>query len=81
MSIYLKQLQGIHGKDGTPQFLPPEVMLHSEREASSLKVDVYSFGMLMYYLFSFKNPFGNALLIGSLLKNGRRPELPVKVWY
>ena len=55
------------------------MILHSEREAASLKVDVYSFGMLMYYLFAFKNPFGSALLVGSLLRNGRRPELPVKV--
>lgn len=72
-------MQGIHSKEGTPQYLPPEVLLHSEREAASLKVDVYSFGMLMYYLFAFKNPFGNSMLVASQLRSSRRPELPMKV--
>lgn len=71
--------QGIHSKAGTPQFLPPEVLLHSEHEAASLKVDVYSFGMVMYYLFNFGNPFSSGLLVGSQLRHSRRPELPTKV--
>ena len=71
--------QGYHSKVGTPQYLPPEVLLHSEHEAASLKVDVYSFGMVMYFLFAFKSPFGHGILVGSQLRNGRRPELPMKV--
>jgi serine/threonine protein kinase len=72
--------QGIHSKAGTPQYLPPEVLLHSEHEAASLRVDVYSFGMVMYYLFAFANPFGNSFLVGSQLRNSRRPELQTKHW-
>jgi serine/threonine protein kinase len=72
--------QGIHSKAGTPQYLPPEVLLNSEHEAASLKVDVYSFGMVMYYLFSFGNPFGSSLLVGSQLRHSRRPELQTKHW-
>lgn len=71
--------QGIHSKIGTPQFLPPEVLLHSEHEAASLKVDVYSFGMVMYFLFSFTNPFGSSMLVGSQLRQNKRPELHTKV--
>lgn len=71
---------GTHGKVGTPQYLPPEVILHSEHEAASLKVDVYSFGMMMYYLFAYKSPFGNSFLVGSHLRSQRRPEMPTKVY-
>ena len=70
---------GILGQEGTPQYLPPEVLLHGGQESYSVKLDVYSFGMLMYYLFSFKHPFGNQQLIASLLREQRRPELPPKV--
>ena len=71
--------QGIHSKVGTAQYLPPEVLLHSEHEAASLRVDVYSFAMVIYYLFAFKNPFDNSVLVGSQLRSGRRPELLMKV--
>ena len=70
---------GILGQEGTPHYLPPEVLLHGGQESYSVKLDVYSFGMLMYYLFAFKRPFGNHQLIASLLREQRRPELPPKV--
>ena len=71
--------QGTRGQEGTPQYLPPEVLLHGGQESYSFKVDVYSFGMFLYFLFSFKNPFDKEVLIASLLRDGRRPELPTKV--
>ena len=72
--------QGIRGLQGTPPYLPPEVMLHGGKEAYSNKLDVWSFGMFMYYLFSYLNPFENdPRPITALLEEGKRPELPLKV--
>ena len=72
--------QGIRGLQGTPPYLPPEVMLHGGKEAYSNKLDVWSFGMFMYFLFSYLNPFENdPRPITALLEEGKRPELPLKV--
>ena len=72
--------QGIRGLQGTPPYLPPEVMCHGGKQAYSHKLDIWSFGMFMYYLFSFLNPFENdPRPITALLEEGRRPELPFKV--
>ena len=74
--------QGVRGVDGTPPYLPPEVLLHGGQQSHSTKLDVYSFGMLMYYLFTFENPFQNETRpISSLLEMGRRPSLSFKVRY
>ena len=72
--------QGVRGGDGTPPYLPPEVLLHGGQQSHSTKLDVYSFGMLMYYLFTFENPFQNETRpISSLLDEGKRPSLSFKV--
>ena len=72
--------QGLRGFQGTPPYLPPEVMLHGGHEAYSTKLDVYSFGMLMYYLFTFLNPFENSTRpIRVLLEEKKRPELDARV--
>ena len=72
--------QGLRGRQGTPAYSPPEVMLRGDQEAYSTKLDVYSFGMLMYYLFSFLNPFENdPRPITALLEESKRPELLSKV--
>ena len=43
-------------------------------------MDVYAFGMFMYYLISFMHPFENeSRPITALIEEGRRPELPPKV--
>ena len=72
--------QGVRGLQGTPPYLPPEVLLHGGLETYSTKLDVYSFGMFMYFLFTFSNPFEKETRsIASLLEAGRRPELMPKV--
>ena len=72
--------QGVRGEDGTPPYLPPEVLLHGGQLSQNTKLDVYSFGMLMYYLFTFENPFQNETRpISSLLEERKRPSLSFKV--
>ena len=72
--------QGLRGESGTPPYLPPEVILHGGREAYSTMIDVYAFGMFMYYLMTFSSPFDmQGRPITALLEEGRRPELPPKV--
>ena len=72
---------GLRGESGTPPFLPPEVILPGGRAAYSTKIDVYAFGMFMYYLMTFLSPFESTLdrPLSALLEEGRRPELPTKV--
>ena len=72
--------QGIRGVEGTRPYLPPEVILHGGREAYSNKVDVYAFGMFIYFLISFRSPFDSGRPISALLEEGKRPELPAKVF-
>ena len=73
--------QGIRGMEGTRPYLPPEVILHGGREAYSTKLDVYAFGMFIYYLVSFRTPFDTGRPITALLEEGKRPELLPKVQY
>ncbi len=70
--------QGIRGVEGTCPYLPPEVILHGGREAYSTKLDVYGYGMFMYFLVS-RTPFDSGRPITSLLEEGKRPELSSKV--
>ena len=72
--------QGIRGIQGTRPYLPPEMILCGGREPYSTKVDVYAFGMFIYYLTSFRTPFDNiGRPITSVLDEGKRPELSLKV--
>ena len=73
--------QGIRGMEGTRPYLPPEVILHGGREMYSTKLDVYAFGMFIYYLVSFRTPFDSGRPITALMEEGRRPELLPKVSY
>ena len=71
---------GICGIQGTTPYLPPEVILYGGREPYSTKVDVYAFGMFIYYLTSFRAPFdNNGNPISAILGEGKRPELSLKV--
>ncbi len=69
------QLQGI------AKFIAPEVYHCSKRElcsAYSHKVDIFSFGMLLYQMITRRiNPYYNIppSRIGSFLKEGKRPQL------
>ncbi len=60
--------------------LASQVLLNGGKEAYSQQMDVYAFGMFIYYLSSFMTPFENDTRpITALLEEGRRPELPSKV--
>ena len=73
--------QGLRGESGTPPYLPPEVLLHGGKQAYSTKIDVYAFGMFIYYLMTFLSPFElEERPLSALLDEGRRPELPPKVY-
>ena len=72
--------QGVRGEEGTPPYLPPEVIIHCGQQSHSTKLDIYSFGMLMYYLISFESPFlKESRPISALLQEGKRPSLSFKV--
>ena len=70
---------GVRGTEGTPAYLPPEVILRSE--AFTTKLDSYSFGMFLYYLFTMNGPFEKekGRPISALLEEGRRPQVSMKV--
>ena len=70
---------GVRGTEGTPAYLPPEVILRSE--AFTTKLDSYSFGMFLYYLFTLNGPFEKekGRPISALLEEGRRPQVSMKV--
>ena len=72
--------QGLRGESGTRPYLPPEVLLYGGKEAYSMKIDVYAFGMFIYALMTYLSPFqlqDRPLTV--LLAEGRRPQLPSKV--
>ena len=72
--------QGVRGGGGTPAYLPPEAILNDGQQSQNTKLDVYSFGMLMYYLFTFEDPFQNETRPQiALLQKGKRPSLSFKV--
>ena len=74
--------EGARGSEGTPAYLPPEVLLHGGMAAFTTKLDVYSFGMFMYYLLTLMGPFemhSGRRPITALLEEGRRPELGAAV--
>lgn len=78
--------QGIRGMEGTRPYLPPEVILHGGREAYSNKLDVYAFGMFIYFLVTYRGPFDSGRPITALLEENKRPDLLPKVttqccWY
>ena len=71
--------QGVRGLQGTRAYLPPEVLLYGGQKAYSRKLDVYSFGMFMYYLLTFRSPFENEVRpITAVLEEGKRPEMNSK---
>ena len=73
--------EGVRGSEGTPNYLPPEVVLHGGTASFTTKLDVYSFGMFMYYLFTIMGPFetDKGRPVSALLDEGKRPELAAAV--
>ena len=73
--------EGVRGTEGTPAYLPPEVIVHGGTASFTTKLDVYSFGMLLYYLFTFHGPFEieKGRPVSALLDEQKRPELALGV--
>ena len=72
--------QGIRGYEGTEPYLPPEVIIFGGKKVYSTQIDVYAFGMCIYYLVALQSPFKDSHVVVAL-KEGKRPELPIKVLY
>lgn len=70
-------------RGGTPGFMAPEILKYSGKEAVQLKVDVYSFAMVMYEMVSLQCPFEAEGLhpqqIDKLTVDGKRPILSSRV--
>ncbi|KAH9257853.1 hypothetical protein BASA81_003872 [Batrachochytrium salamandrivorans] len=71
-----KEPREMTGETGSYRYMAPEVFSH--QSAYSYPVDVYSFGMLMYYLFAGIKPFyevGNGVECARLALRGSRPVI------
>jgi len=64
---------------GTPLYMAPELLKFVKYDSS---VDVYSFAMVMHFVFSGKHPFiddpctMNGYTLGTAVISGERPEIP-----
>ncbi len=70
---------GICGIIGSEPYQAPEVVIFGGKRAYSFQVDVYAFGMCIYYLVSLQQPFSNTQVISVALREVRRPYIPRKV--
>jgi hypothetical protein len=64
---------GTKGFAGTEGFMAPEIVRFNGEETYSEKVDCFSFGMVLYELFSLKHPFEAQEQIKDTIINGGRP--------
>ena len=71
--------QSITGIIGTEAYMSPEVVIHGGSKAYSFEVDVYAFGMCIYYLVAQEHPFSTAQHISLALSESRRPWILDKV--
>ncbi len=72
--------QSITGNIGTENYQSPEIVIFAGRKAYSFQVDVYAYGMCIYFLVAQQHPFFNAHT-SVALSEGRRPGIPNKVIY
>eukprot|EP01117_Protostelium_nocturnum_P003651 TRINITY_DN14936_c0_g1_i1.p1 TRINITY_DN14936_c0_g1~~TRINITY_DN14936_c0_g1_i1.p1 ORF type:complete len:629 (+),score=258.47 TRINITY_DN14936_c0_g1_i1:114-2000(+) len=66
------------GKAGSPVYMAPEMLLDLGYDE---KADIYSFGIVLWELFSQEEPYLNQFrsfddLVEAVTKKGRRPEIP-----
>lgn len=70
--------QGIRGLEGSEPYQSPEILIFGGKRAYSFHVDVYAFGMCIYFLVTEQQPFTDGH-VSVALREGRRPKIPSKV--
>jgi serine/threonine protein kinase len=63
---------------GTPSFIAPEVLTSKDYISYDEKIDVYSFGMILYELMTLKYPYydiKNSFLISNSVINNKHPSI------
>jgi len=70
-------VKGYYGSIGTPLWMAPEVLRNEKYDETA---DVYSFGIVLWELYTQKDPFvdiaGVPELVESVKQNGYHPEIP-----
>ena len=76
--LHAFEIAGALFEAGTPVYLPPEVL---REERVSLKLDVYSFGIILWELIARELPFQGMTLkemVEAVSKHDVRPDVPDK---
>ncbi|CAK1555976.1 unnamed protein product [Leptosia nina] len=66
---------GTKGFGGTEGFMAPEIMRYNGEEEYTEKVDCFSFGMLLYEIFTLRQPFEGHEAVKEAVLEGARPPL------
>ncbi|CAL8114388.1 unnamed protein product [Orchesella dallaii] len=66
---------GSKGFGGTEGFMAPEIIRYNGEEEYTEKVDIFSFGMLLYEMISLKQPFDGCENVKESILEGMRPSL------
>ncbi|XP_072941247.1 leucine-rich repeat serine/threonine-protein kinase 1 [Epargyreus clarus] len=66
---------GTKGFGGTEGFMAPEIMRYNGEEEYNEKVDCFSFGMLLYEIFTLRQPFEGHEAVKEAVLDGARPPL------
>ncbi|XP_041989151.1 leucine-rich repeat serine/threonine-protein kinase 1 isoform X2 [Aricia agestis] len=73
---------GTKGFGGTEGFMAPEIMRYNGEEEYTEKVDCFSFGMLLYEIFTLRQPFeGHEAVKEAVLEGARPPLSPRELQY
>jgi serine/threonine protein kinase len=74
------------GNIGTILYMAPEILTSSVVQEQSTKIDVYSFGIIMYEAFFEEYPyhmnveqFESIIALGTSIVGGLRPRIPVEL--
>ncbi|XP_045457144.1 leucine-rich repeat serine/threonine-protein kinase 1 [Melitaea cinxia] len=66
---------GTKGFGGTEGFMAPEIMRYNGEEEYTEKVDCFSYGMLLYEIFTLRQPFEGHEAVKEAVLEGARPPL------
>ncbi len=78
-------LTNITGNMGTILYMSPEVLLNRVEQATSTKVDIYSFGIIMHEIFFERMPYNeenydSIITLGTEVVAGKRPKIPEYIY-